>query len=102
MTVVKAHVPVNYPDNGCAVYLACLECPLPRCIEEMPRAMQNIRLLRRAIEVNKLHKQGKSISDIASRLKVSTRTVRRAMAIFKPETRLCKAVPSGTSASSKL
>jgi DNA-binding CsgD family transcriptional regulator len=49
----------------------------------MPAFKQNVRLLQRAIEVNALYKQGKSLNEIAALLKVSQRTVRRDMDLLK-------------------
>ena len=83
MVVARDPVFTHYPDRGCAVYPVCLECPFPRCIEEMPHGMQNVRLLQRAAEVDKQRKQGKSIKDISLRLKVSERTVRRSLDLLK-------------------
>ncbi len=74
----------NHPkDHGCKLYPVCLLCPLPRCVEEMPYAMQNERLLSRAIEVDKLRKQGMSVAEIASQLHVSVRTVNRSLSLLK-------------------
>jgi DNA-binding NarL/FixJ family response regulator len=49
----------------------------------MPHGTQNVRLLQRAAEVDKLRRQGKSIKDISLRLKVSERTVRRSLDLLK-------------------
>lgn len=84
LAVVKDPVLPNYPDHGCAVYPVCLECPLPYCIEDIPCGQQNVRLLKRAIEIDSLLKEGKSITQIAIRFNISQRTVRRALALLKP------------------
>ena len=34
----------NWKDGGCDLHPACLECPLPKCIEEEPRGRQKRRL----------------------------------------------------------
>jgi hypothetical protein len=83
LAVVRDPVLPNYPDNGCAVYPVCLECPLPCCIEEMPYGQQNVRLLKRAIEIDSLFKQGNSLHQIASNFKISPRTARRALNLLK-------------------
>jgi hypothetical protein len=80
---VKDRVLPDYRDTGCAVYSECLECPLPRCIEELPNGKQRVRSLRRAIAIDKLHKKGKSLDVIAVRFNVSVRTVYRSLALLK-------------------
>jgi hypothetical protein len=74
---------VEHKDHGCKLFPVCLDCTLPVCIEDMPAFKQNVRLLHRAIEVDTLHKQGKSLTEIAALLKVSQRTVRRDMDLLK-------------------
>ena len=74
---------VDHKDRGCKLFPVCLDCTLPACMEDMPAFKQNVRLLQRAIEVNALHKQGKSLNEIAALLKVSQRTVRRDMDLLK-------------------
>jgi hypothetical protein len=74
---------VDHKDHGCKLFPVCLDCPLPVCMEDMPAFKQNVRLLHRAIEVDTLHKQGRSLPEIAAILKVSQRTVRRDMDLLK-------------------
>ena len=89
LAVVRDPVLPNYPDNGCAVYPVCLECPLPYCIEEKPYGEQNVRLLKRAVEVDNLYKQGMSIRQLSTHFNISQRTVRRALDLLKPVTPQC-------------
>ena len=69
----------RYPVNeGCAVMLnPCLECVLPRCVEDMPGTWRQTARNDRNAEIRKLHKQGKPIAEIASKFGVATRTVHR-------------------------
>ncbi len=70
---------VNWKDAGCDLSPACLECPLPRCIEEEPRGRQRRRLEHRAAAMNELRRQGKNTREIAAAFRVSERTVQRAL-----------------------
>lgn len=83
MRKAKDPLVVDHPDHGCKLFPVCLNCPLPVCVEDMPAFKQNVRLLQRAIEVNVLHKQGKSLAEIAALLHVSQRTIRRDMDLMK-------------------
>jgi hypothetical protein len=83
LLTVKDPLATVYKDSGCKLYPVCLECPLPRCIEEMPNGKQHMRLLTRAIKIDKLYKQGKSISEIASLFKLSDRTIHRSLSLLK-------------------
>ncbi len=83
MRKAKDPLVVDHPDHGCKLFPVCLECPLPCCMDEIPTVNQHVRLLHRAVEVDRLRKQGKSIKEIATRLKVSQRTVRRAIDLLK-------------------
>jgi len=83
LRIAKDPLVVDHKDHGCKLFPVCLACPLPVCMEDMPAFKQNVRLLHRAIEVDTLHKQGKSLKEIAICLCVSQRTVRRDMDLFK-------------------
>ena len=64
-----------YRDTGCSVMVSpCLECPLPRCLEDLPEGF--LRDDRNA-QIRSMHKQGKPIAEIASKFGVATRTVHR-------------------------
>ena len=73
-----------FKDEGCEFSPSCLNCPLPRCIEEQPRERQRLKMLVRAGRMAKLREQGKSPSEIASIFGVSMRTVQRALKDCQP------------------
>ena len=71
---------LQYRDDGCDLFAACLDCPLPRCRYDVPggaRAMLNryrddeIRRMREDTELG--------VDDIAERFRVSRRTVFRVL-----------------------
>ena len=68
----------NWKDGGCDLHPACLECPLPKCIEEEPRGRQKRRLGFRAEAMKEMRSQGKNAREIAAAFRVSERTVQRA------------------------
>jgi len=70
---------INWRDEGCEVFQACLSCPLPRCVEEEPRGQQRLRLAARNKRMVELRRSGKSVTDIAGLFGVSQRTVQRAL-----------------------
>jgi len=70
---------INWRDEGCEVFQACLNCPLPRCVEEEPRGQQRLRIAARNKRMVELRKSGKSVKDIAGLFGVSQRTVQRAL-----------------------
>ncbi len=70
---------VEWRDEGCGLSPSCLSCPLPRCVEEEPRARQKMRQLLRARRMAELRDAGKSVVEIARLCGVSRRTVERAL-----------------------
>jgi len=70
---------VEWRDKGCALHPACLECPLPRCIEEEPRGKQKRRLQTRAEHMAEMKHRGIETGEIALAFGVSLRTVQRAL-----------------------
>jgi DNA-binding NarL/FixJ family response regulator len=70
---------INWRDGGCEFSASCLNCPLPRCVEEEPRGQQRLRMDARKKRMLELKKAGKSVKEIAGLFGVSTRTVQRAM-----------------------
>jgi hypothetical protein len=70
---------IDWRDEGCAVFVSCLNCPLPRCVEEEPRGQQRLRLAARNKQMVELRQGGKSIKEIADLFGVSCRTVERAL-----------------------
>jgi len=69
---------INWRDEGCEVFGSCLNCPLPRCVEEEPRGQQKLRLTVRNERMAELRRSGKSIKEISGLFGVSRRTVERA------------------------
>lgn len=67
----------TYKDTGCQLHPSCLDCPLPRCVEDEPRSKQRLRQGATAATVNKLLAEGYTQVHIARRLGVSPRTIRR-------------------------
>lgn len=78
---------VEWRDEGCEVYSACLECPLPRCLEEVPRGRQRLKVRLRAARMAELRREGKSVAAIAGLFGVSIRTVQRALKEARPARR---------------
>jgi DNA invertase Pin-like site-specific DNA recombinase len=70
---------MEWRDEGCELYPRCLECPLPRCIEEEPRLRQRLKLEWRAERMRELRRQGKGTAEIARMFGVSVRTVQRSL-----------------------
>ena len=70
---------VDWRDEGCEVFASCLNCPLPRCIEEESRGQQRLKMAERSRRMAELRKRGKSLNEIAELFSVSRRTVERAL-----------------------
>jgi DNA-binding CsgD family transcriptional regulator len=70
---------INWRDEGCEVFGSCLNCPLPRCVEEELRGQQRLRLAVRNRRMAELRRSGKSVKYIAGLFGVSRRTVERAL-----------------------
>ncbi|MGA7676908.1 MAG: helix-turn-helix domain-containing protein [Dehalococcoidia bacterium] len=70
---------IDWRDEGCEVFGSCLNCPLPRCLEEEPRGQQRLKLAVRNKRMVELRQGGKSVKDIAGLFGVSRRTVERAL-----------------------
>jgi len=51
---------VDWRDEGCELFSSCLNCPLPRCIEEELRGKQRLRMPARARRMAELNRDGKS------------------------------------------
>ena len=69
----------HYHDEGCELAPSCLSCPFPYCVEDMPRGRQRQRKEIRNREIFWSYSQGEGVKQIAQRLKVSERTVQRAL-----------------------
>jgi len=70
---------VDWRDEGCALFPSCLNCPLPRCIYDEPRAKHRLRTAARDRWMAELRQKGKSFKEIAGLVGVSERTVQRAL-----------------------
>jgi hypothetical protein len=71
---------INWRDEGCEVFGSCLNCPLPRCVEEEPRGRQRLKVAARGVRMAELRRSGKSVKYISEFFGVSRRTVERALA----------------------
>ncbi len=69
----------HYQDEGCELAPSCLNCPLPYCVEDMPRGRQRQRKEIRNREIFRSYTQGEGVKQIAQRFRVSQRTVQRAL-----------------------
>ncbi len=70
----------RYRDEGCELASSCLNCPLPKCIFDQPGGRQ--RWLKRARDreiARRFTTEGKGIRELALELRVSQRTVQRAL-----------------------
>lgn len=68
-----------YPDNGCEVAPSCLNCPLPKCVEDVPKGKFYWKKNEQVKEITKLFCEGRNTKEIASLLNISYRTVIRAL-----------------------
>jgi len=71
----------NWEDTGCEYEPSCLECPRPlrQCPDMVPRLRQKISKKRRRIAIMAMKADGFSTKEVAEALKVSVRTVARAI-----------------------
>lgn len=76
-----------YRDTGCQYAPKCLECPLPDCKYDGPRAAQDEARARRRQQIQRWHNRGLSVAAIAKRMKCGTRTVYRDIQAGTPENR---------------
>jgi AraC-like DNA-binding protein len=77
----------NWKDEGCEFYPSCLNCPLPRCIEDEPGSRQRMRKQARDDKIVELRRDDKSIAEIAGVFGMSKRSVYRALAASRSEVR---------------
>ena len=78
---------VNWRDRGCEFFSSCLNCPLPRCVEDEPRGQQRLRMAARKRLMAEFRNSGQSVKEIAGLFGVSTRTVQRALENKKQKAR---------------
>jgi DNA invertase Pin-like site-specific DNA recombinase len=72
------------------LFPSCLRCPLPRCVEEVARERQRLRMSARAKRMAELKTSGHTVNGIARLFGVSTRTVQRALAKSKAKNKKAK------------
>lgn len=70
---------IEWWDEGCEFFPSCLNCPLPRCVEDEPRGQQRLRMAARKRRMAELKRIGKNVKEIAELFGVSRRTVQRAL-----------------------
>jgi hypothetical protein len=70
----------HYADTGCEVHHSCLSCPLVRCRYDEPGGARKLLADERDASIIVLQRQGASIDAIASRFRISRRTVFRVLA----------------------
>lgn len=70
----------RYRDEGCELAGSCLHCHLPKCVYDKPGGRRRALKRMRDREMVRLFRAGgKSVKELASKFKVSTRTVQRAL-----------------------
>ena len=74
---------INWQDEGCELFPSCLNCPLPKCVEDEPRGQQRLRMETRKRRMVELRCLGRSVKEIAGFFGVSRRTVERALSPMK-------------------
>ena len=68
---------IDWRDEGCELFPSCLNCPLPRCIEEQSRERQRLKMKFRNRRMMDLRNGGSGVKEIAELFGVSQRTVQR-------------------------
>ncbi len=67
-----------YKDEGCDLFPACLDCPLPRCAKELHLGARRVAVLLRNQEIVRQYRLGgKKARDLASQFHISLRSVQR-------------------------
>jgi hypothetical protein len=70
----------RYQDDGCELASACLDCPFPCCVFEVPRGKQVLIKGQRDSEIARLFREGnRNVSELARHFAVSVRTVQRVL-----------------------
>ena len=64
---------VEWLDEGCTVWAACLSCPLPVCIEDLPAGIRSLRGKVRHLVARRMRAEGSSVTQIAAAFGVSQR-----------------------------
>ena len=69
----------TYRDEGCDHAAACLECPFPCCLYDVPHGTQHWHTRSRNGGMARLRKEGWKVRELAVLYGVSNRTVQRAL-----------------------
>lgn len=69
----------TYRDEGCDRAAACLECPFPRCLYDVPHGRQRWNTRARNGGIARLFEEGWKVRELAVLYGVSERTVQRAL-----------------------
>lgn len=72
----------HYEDTGCRMHPSCLQCPLPRCVYELPAARPK-RMAARDREIAQLYYAGHSADAIAAHFGLHPRSVLRGLERFR-------------------
>jgi DNA invertase Pin-like site-specific DNA recombinase len=64
-------------DEGCDLYPSCLNCPLPKCIDDIPKERHRVKFEARDKGIVELRQKGAPLEIIAKRYGISRRTVFR-------------------------
>jgi hypothetical protein len=67
----------HYQDEGCRFWHACLSCPFPCCVFELPGGPSRAMHAFRDGEIRRLYAAGTSAVEIADRFSVTRRSVYR-------------------------
>ena len=86
---------VEWRDEGCDLFPSCLDCPLPRCVEETARGRQHLRMSARARQMARLKASGRNTGDIARLFGVTVRTVQRSLASVRDNGERSSLAPGG-------
>ena len=70
----------SYVDEGCELFPSCLDCPFPRCIEELPLSQQKLGIEYRDQEIVRVYQQEKkNVMDLALQFRIPVCVVERIM-----------------------
>lgn len=67
----------RYQDDGCAVWHACLSCPLERCVYDDPGQARHAAVALRDEEIRRFHAAGWNMNDLVRRYQLSRRQIYR-------------------------
>ena len=79
----------QYRDEGCEFAASCLNCPLPKCIYELPGGRQQwLKESRDTEVVRRFAEEGKGVKELALMFEVSQRTIQRVLKRTKNESNI--------------